>query len=119
MRTVIVTGPAGLIGSETVKRFAEEGAQFLPYIFRDSKSRTYQDARKEQTGRQKWRVAKQKCNNQGKNGEPMLSIISSPPLFSHAPGRCPAPRHAAIILCHLATSRRDRLPPEPGASADR
>ena len=29
MRRVIVTGSAGLIGSETVKRFAEEGARFF------------------------------------------------------------------------------------------
>ena len=29
MRTVIVTGSAGLIGSETVKRFAKEGARLV------------------------------------------------------------------------------------------
>jgi CDP-paratose 2-epimerase len=29
MRTVIVTGYAGLIGSETIKRFAEEGARVV------------------------------------------------------------------------------------------
>ncbi|SRR6266487_537386 len=29
MRTVIVTGSAGLIGSETVKRFAKEGAHVV------------------------------------------------------------------------------------------
>ena len=29
MRTVIVTGPAGLIGSETVKRFAKEGTRVV------------------------------------------------------------------------------------------
>src|SRR5678815_5408640 len=29
MRTVIVTGSAGLIGSETVKRFAKEGARVV------------------------------------------------------------------------------------------
>ena len=29
MRTIIVTGSAGLIGSETVKRFAKEGAHFV------------------------------------------------------------------------------------------
>ena len=29
MRTIIVTGSAGLIGSETVKRFAKEGAHVI------------------------------------------------------------------------------------------
>jgi len=29
MRTIIVTGSAGLIGSETVKRFANEGAHVV------------------------------------------------------------------------------------------
>jgi CDP-paratose 2-epimerase len=29
MRTVVVTGSAGLIGSETVKRFAQDGARFI------------------------------------------------------------------------------------------
>jgi CDP-paratose 2-epimerase len=29
MRTIIVTGSAGLIGSGTVKRFATEGARFV------------------------------------------------------------------------------------------
>jgi CDP-paratose 2-epimerase len=29
MRTIIVTGSAGLIGSETVRRFATEGAQVV------------------------------------------------------------------------------------------
>ncbi len=29
MRTIIVTGSAGLIGSETVKRFAKEGAHVV------------------------------------------------------------------------------------------
>src|SRR5262249_24143697 len=29
MRTIIVTGSAGLIGSETVKRFAREGARVI------------------------------------------------------------------------------------------
>jgi len=29
MRTIIVTGSAGLIGSETVKRFAKEGARVV------------------------------------------------------------------------------------------
>jgi len=29
MRTAIITGSAGLIGSETVKRFAQEGARVV------------------------------------------------------------------------------------------
>ena len=29
MRTIIVTGSAGLIGSETVRRFAKEGARVV------------------------------------------------------------------------------------------
>jgi CDP-paratose 2-epimerase len=29
MRTIVVTGSAGLIGSETVKRFAGEGARIV------------------------------------------------------------------------------------------
>lgn len=40
MRTIIVTGSAGLIGSETVKRFAKEGAQVVG-IDNDMRSRLF------------------------------------------------------------------------------
>jgi CDP-paratose 2-epimerase len=40
MRTIIVTGSAGLIGSETVKRFAEEGARVVG-IDNDMRSRFF------------------------------------------------------------------------------
>jgi len=32
MRTIIVTGSAGLIGSETVRRFAGEGARVIGIV---------------------------------------------------------------------------------------